>query len=66
MKKGKVNEEVSSLSSAVEWSKRHPVKAGIIGVSGILLAKAVGIKRVSKFITTTGITKAAMQAFKSV
>jgi len=68
MKAKKTKETIDNsfgISDAYNWSMRHPVQAGIIGVTGLLVARAVGIKKVARFATTSGLANVAMKTFKA-
>jgi len=49
----------STLEKALKWSQKNPVKAGVICVSSLLVAKSIGLKKLTKLVVSAGATKLA-------
>ena len=47
------------VSKSASWLMDHPVKAGVICLASFFIARAVGVKKISKILVLTGLRKTA-------
>jgi len=57
--------EKSKIKNVIKWTKQNPVKAGLIGISSLVAARAVGFSRIVKFAVSTGAAKAVSNHLSS-